>query len=304
MFKWPGFPSRRAGAHEVADFVELSAWGDGSISTTALERTLGRLADDDYSDGVPVDNLETLVVDDTYIEVERRMASCRGGYPFDIDEQGYRLFVDDSISDQRCDIYRYLLLATRLNMNENREHAGIDGAALFERVAADVGRRYFGERANSRVFGVASGTGTFQQRVDSLCVDLREGEGFRDSSRRSTSGDGKLDVVAWKEFADGRPGKLIAFGQCKTGTSYKDTLSQLQPDKFCSKWFQVQPAVTPIRMFFVAEALPDGGWYETATDSGLLFDRCRMVDYADGVSDETMRDVRRWTNAAASVVER
>lgn len=302
MFKWPGFPSPRAGAHEVADFAELSVWGENGISTTALEQALGRLADDDYSGGVPVDDPEALVVDETYLEVERRMESCRGGYPFDIDDLGYRLFVDHSSHNQQYDIYRFLLLATRLNMNENRVHDGIDGANLFERVSADVGRHYLGERAQSYVFGVGSAAGTFPAKIESLCTDLGEGEGFRNAASGVRVGDGKLDVVVWKGFADGRPGKMIGFGQCKTGTSYRDTLSQLQPDKFCTKWFRTQPALTPIRMFFVAEALPDLGWYESAVDSGLLFDRCRMVDFADGVAEETLADVRCWTSAAAESV--
>ena len=56
MFRWPGIPSPRADAHELADFAELSAWQEGSFSLTALSRTLGRLDENGHSNGVSIDD--------------------------------------------------------------------------------------------------------------------------------------------------------------------------------------------------------------------------------------------------------
>ena len=53
MLKWPGTPSPKASAHELADFVELNAWRDGHASTVSLARALGRIDENDYSEGVP-----------------------------------------------------------------------------------------------------------------------------------------------------------------------------------------------------------------------------------------------------------
>ena len=133
---------------------------------------------------------------------------------------------------------------------------------------------------------------------------MEEGGGFlnRDEAPPNQR-DGKLDVVAWKHFADRLPGKLIAFGQCKTGTNYRDTLTQLQPDSFCRKWLHSSPALTPVRMFFLAEAISRLQWYSTASDVGLLFDRCRMVDFCDEVSPEVLKKVTIWTETAANDVE-
>lgn len=105
--------------------------------------------------------------------------------------------------------------------------------------------------------------------------------------------------MVWKHFTDRLPGKLIAFGQCKTGTHYRDTLTQLQPDSFCRKWFRSSPAVVPVRMFFVAEALSRSNWYDTASDAGLLFDRCRIVDFCDNVQMTVLARMKGWTAAAA-----
>ena len=57
-----------------------------------------------------------------------------------------------------------------------------------------------------------------------------------ENETKVTAKDGKLDIVVWRRFADGRPGQLIGFGQCKTGTSWPDDLTKLQPEGFCAKW--------------------------------------------------------------------
>ena len=102
---------------------------------------------------------------------------------------------------------------------------------------ADLGRL--------EVFGTSAGLSDFREKADRLCQRLREGEGFLNRDRAEpTQRDGQLDVVVWKPFADGDPGKLIAFGQCKTGTDHKDTVTQLQPDSFCRKWLHSSPVLT------------------------------------------------------------
>ena len=301
MFKWPGTPSARAPEHELADFAELVCWKHRSTSQTAISADLNRLEENDYSDGVPEEEEMSQVVQAAYAEIERRRKACRGGYPFAIDEQGYTLTLDVDDGNHRHVVYRYLLLATRLNMSSDRVHAGIDGALLFEDLAADTAREYLGARAQSLVFGTSSGSSDFQGKIDDLCRKLKEGERFRNRDEAPpTERDGKLDVVVWKDFSDNKPGKLIAFGQCKTGTDYKDTIAHLRPDSFCDKWLHSSPAVTPVRMFFVAEAVSRLHWYSTARDAGLLFDRCRIVDFCDGLTDDVFARVRTWTEAAAA----
>ena len=300
MFKWPGTPSYRANGHEIADYAELLCWRDGSTSTTTISEDLGRLDDNDYSAGVPEDNESDEIIDSAHREIERRKSASRGAYPFAVSNQGYTLTVDAVCDDHKQDIYKYLLLSTRLNMRDSRVHANIDGANLLEDLSAEVAREYFGHRAESLVFGTAARGSGFREKVNDLCRRLKEGGGFiSQSGSFSNIQDGKLDVVVWKHFCDTLPGKIIGFGQCKTGTDYRDDLAQLQPDSFCKKWFRSPVAVDPIRMFFVSEALPINAWFEIASDGGLLFDRCRIVDFADNLSAELLAKVRTWTSAAA-----
>ncbi len=305
MFKWPGGPSPRAEEHELADFVELVAWREGRMSAVELTRCLGRLDETDYTDGVPEeDELDAAVVP-VFAELERRSEACPGGYPFRLDDSGQTArFIADGAGNVGHAIYAYLLLATRLNMNVDRIHGGIDGAALFEEVAAASAKCYLGERSKSIVFGAAAQDVAFDAKIEDLCRRIGEGDGFfnRDRGRRRQR-DGKLDVVAWTPFSDRTPGKVLVFGQCKTGTHYRDHLAQLQPDAFCSKWFRSQPAVKPVRAFFVAEALPRSRWRDIAVDAGLLFDRCRIVDFVDGTDAQILAKVQAWTAAAAATTE-
>ena len=304
MFKWPDTPSPKASGHELADYAELVCWEQNNTSTNALSAHLGRLDENDYYNGVPEEEEAPQVVETAYLEIERRKEACRDGYPFVIGEQGHTLHANKATGNHKHIIYRYLLLATRLNMNDNRVHAGIDGSLLLEELAADVAREYLGARAESVVFGTAAGTADFSGRVNGLCKQMKEGDGYvsRDEAPPADR-DGKLDVVAWKHFADRLPGKLIAFGQCKTGTSYKDKLTQLQPGSFCRKWLQSPLILTPVRMFFVAEAMSRLHWYSASSDAGLLFDRCRIVDFCDDISSEVLKKVTIWTEAAAEAAD-
>lgn len=299
MFKWPGTPSPSADAHELADFAELSAWQKGRFSRTELSRILVRLDENDHSAGVRIDDAVANSVEDAYGEIEHRAVACGNCYPFKLCRSAETLHIVGKAKSEHI-IYQYLLLATRLNMSSNRVHASIDGTLVFEELAAEVARNYLGDRARRFVFGTANQSPDFPGKVDELCRKLGEGGGFVNrNTTRVAARDGKLDVVAWKPFADGRSSKLILFGQCKTGTSYDNMLAQLQPDAFCGKWLRDQLFPTPVRVFFITEALRWSDWHDTAVDAGLLFDRCRIVDFCNGIDAAVIAQVAEWTAAAA-----
>lgn len=110
--------------------------------------------------------------------------------------------------------------------------------------------------------------------------------------------DDKLDAVAWTPFSDSLPGQLIVFGQCKTGTNWGDLASQLQPEAFIKKWLQEPIVVNPIRAFCIAEAADRSRWKSICVSTGILFDRCRMVDYAEDPEQSLLEKITRWTLAA------
>ena len=300
VFKWPEPPSPAAGEHEVADFLELVAWRDSGMSVVELKQLLGLLDEADYADGVPEENAIDGSVEHVFAEVERRRDACSGAYPFVIDNGGQSLRFDVEDGNDSHAIYLFLLLATRLDMAKDRQQGEVDGTKVFEELGAQSARCYLGPRAESMVFGTAAGGDGFAAKVDDLCRRLGEGDGFDDRfGGGEKTKDDKLDVVAWTPFADGQRSKIILFGQCKTGTHYKDQLTELQPDVFCDNWWCSPPAFTPTRTFFVAEALSRVDWGRTASKAGLLFDRCRIVDVSDTVSPGVLEGIRTWTRAAA-----
>jgi hypothetical protein len=59
----------------------------------------------------------------------------------------------------------------------------------------------------------------------------------------------------------------------------------------------------PVRLFFLADALLDSNWYHNALGGGLIFDRCRIIDYlptdTDGSFAGVSVKVRTWLQCAA-----
>ena len=236
------------------------------------------------------------------IEIERREAACGRGYPFSLELEGTVLRHMGN-GNVRSVLYRYLLLSTRLNMSDTRVHAGLDGADLLEEISAHALKNYLGgTRANSFVFGTAV-QGDFQTKINELCRHLREGGGFRsldDAPVRAN--DDKLDAVAWVPFSDHLPGQLIIFGQCKTGSNWGGQVAQLQPDAFIKKWMRDPILVDPIRAFCISEAADRTRWMGTSVATGILLDRCRLVDFSDDITTDLLDKVNRWTTAAIETI--
>ena len=249
--------------------------------------------------GVPEEEAGPLIVEAAYREIEQRIEACGDGYPFSLQRSGCDLSDGGDDRHRRQVVYRFLLLATRLNMRSKHVHADIDGTELFEKLAAETAREYLGDRAESLVFGTASDEARFSARVNDLCERLQEGgEYLNRTPGAPVPRDGRVDLAVWKPFRDGLPGKVIAFGQCKTGTNWRDAVTQLRPDSFCGKWLR-DPVHVPVRMFFISEAPARSRWYAETTDAGILFDRCRVVDYSNSVGDAVFEQVTAWTEAAA-----
>lgn len=300
MFKLPNLPSPRSTAAEMADFMEIVAWENGRTSQREISAYLGRLDDNHNNIGCDDDddtNLERL--DEVMIEVERRGSACRGGYPFRLDDAGTVLHHVADANDHRALLYQYFLLSTRMNMRDDKMHAGIDGTHLLEEISRDALKNYFGwSRARSIVFGTSM-PGPFSEKVNGLCRDLREGDCFRDNAGNpDAQQDDKLDTVTWIPFSDELPGQVIAFGQCKTGSTWHDDAGELRPDSFIKKWFERPVHVDPVRVFCVSEAVELTRRGRMSFEAGVLFDRCRLVDICQNIEAELAGRVRTWTNAA------
>lgn len=281
MYKIPDVPSSKADIHEIADFVEVECLKNKIISAREIFSSIDKFDDHQYSGGVPEDEELEPKLADVIDEIDRRRKFCGEKYPFYIGSEGHVVKFNQAANETIREVYQFLLFTTRLDMKNHRKQNGSDGTLLFEKLAEFIGKHYLGERAESFLFGTACQESNFEKKITSLTKLMGEGGAFKsriDTSPNIKKDDG-LDVVVWKSFSDGNPGKLIGFGQCKTGTCWKDNLVFLRPDSFCKKWLKDQPTVDPIRLFFISESILRNRWYEHTAQGGVLFDRCRIMDY-------------------------
>ena len=305
MFMLPYLPSEKAEHHELADFAELLAWQRGSVSAREIIAYLGQLDDNQNNVGCDDDEDETTnELDGVMIELDRRSKACGQGYPFTLELAGSVLRHTHGASGTRSNVYRYLLLATRLNMKRHKRHAGLDGTQLLEELAAHVLRCYLGpNRARSVVFGT-SVKGGFAKKVNRLCMDLGEGGRFRNPDKAPVAeNDGGLDTVSWIPFSDRSRGQLIVFGQCKTGTTWREHTNKLRPETFTRLWMSDAPLVIPLRAFCIAEAADQGHWCRDSIRAGLFFDRCRLVDFCEELPATVLSKIQTWTATALDTVQ-
>lgn len=300
----------------IADFAEIECLkqGDRNLSVTDVASAMQLPVDEDEDDEIHHS------VTEAFKELEARLHNCGpddGRYPFSLDSRGDVLRFR-GLGKRNIGLnYLYLLLATRLNMANDRIHADLNGTVLFEQLSMEVAVRYLGGPAPT-VAAVVFGTARFGDAEDdeeldrskfedvltALCKEMGEGHGFKaNPDTRLRAKDDKLDVVAWRRFADMRPGKLILFGQCKTGTSWERSLRDLQPQGFCTKWMVKSPPVIPGRLFFVADRLPVANWTNRCTDAGIIFDRCRITEHIASSNQPLPRSlsnsIHKWARAAA-----
>lgn len=306
MFRLPALPSARADIHELADFAELLAWQNNSVSARNILAYLSRSGENARNDGADdEDDINADALDEVMIEIDRRRKSCDQGYPFALDLKGTVLRHDSSDNSARAVVYRYLLLSTRLNMKSDKIQSNIDGTGLLEELSAAVLRCYLGyDRARSMVFGTAIG-GTFREKVDALCNAVGEGGCFEALDPGPVNAnDDRLDSVAWIPFSDMRGGKLTIFCQCKTGSSWKEQTTQLQPEAFIRRWMKHRHfLLVPMRAFCVSEAACSVNWQGLVSYAGLLFDRLRLVDFLEFVEPDLLERIKNWSAGAATVAK-
>ena len=297
-FKLPLPPSPRTSPHEMADFAEWLAWHQGSAAARQIVRALNQADDNLDNDGCEDEEVANIdSVDDMFLELEKRASICGTAYPFRVPSGQVLEHCDIDENNKPAVIYRYLLLCTRLNMRDNRRHTNLDGTLLFEELSARGDAPYLGfERAKKMVFGT-SVAGGFASKVRELCSTLNEGGAYAPvNASGAAANDGKLDALAWIPFTDLNPGKLILFGQSKTGTSWSEQLTQSRPKDFAKKWLSKRHfLVEPVRTLCVAESVDPDRWESHCIDGGLLFDRCRLVEYSGRIDAALFDQILRWT---------
>jgi len=289
-----------------ADWVETMCIfaADGSASEEDLYRALSQ-------EGGRSDNKARELAHDAFIELADRTVACgsasQGAYPFELSQRRNKLSLADGQDWPESSIpYLFQLMTCRWSMaSVDRTLANIDPTAVFEMLCAEVLGSFWGTCSGTSgafVFGTAAGATlpTFPEKVAHIVSTLREGGAYKIAAISPGAGDGKLDAVAYRVFADQRRGGLIGFAQAKTGENWRQHLTKLQPRSFMSKYVTSPLVIDPVRIYMVPHRIHHDRWESDSLEGGLLFDRCRITQYADRVSPNVLENADRWLRAAIS----
>ncbi len=294
----------------LADWVEMKALleSDGNASLEDLARALQR--------GYSIKEAESrILASDVFEELKDRETHCappsREGpawqYPFNVNKTGNLLSMRMKLTaNSRTGLlYAFMLVSSRADMDSQRKLENLDPAVIFEQLCADVLLNFWGGKtplSGSLVFGTARKkavhNSAFHANIEYLCTQIREGRGMKAGAKTPGAGDGKLDIVVWRVFSDGRAGGLIGFGQCKTGVHWKEHLTKLRPSNFCRKYFAQPLIIEPVRVYMVPHRVDINDWESHVGEGGLLLDRCRLVQYGHTVSRDVTKNCRTWLIAA------
>lgn len=300
-YKIPNIPSSKDYIEELADFWEIRALqSDEIVSQINIGKTLAMESDELLIDGVESEEDETdETLDDVLIEINNRKKLINE-YPFEINTYSIKKL---ETSNQKSLIYIFLLLATRYNMRDFKILDGVDATLEFEHLCAIVAKNYFGHTAKSFVFGTGM-EGGFKQKVEHLIKELRIDAQFNNPNPNPpTKKDDGVDVVVWKNFTDNLEGKLIAFGQCKTGTNWRDSIQQLNPSRFCTTWLTQSPVFTPIPMIFLADTMIRNFNFISDQRGKLFFNRFRIIENLPStLPEDLLSKIKKWTQEAISLL--
>lgn len=296
-------PNSQDPAPLVADFLELQCLLTNAPVSTYSLRSLFSVSDDEIdNDGIASsDDFSIEALEDGIKECERRALFCSSKYPFEVTPNSLAPRSHEGVNKE---IYQFLLLSTRLNMNTQSIQAGFDATDLFEELCAEVAAEYFGQHSKSMVFGTAE-VGTFKQKVERVITRLNLNSLFK-SPLGSTGRqkDAAVDIVAWIPFADKKDSQLIAIGQCKTGTHWEGMLTSTQPDVFFGSYFTNTPFADVERMFFVSESYGIDRWEERTRKAGIMFDRTRIMEYIPtNMNADLLSRIIQWNQEALSCTE-
>ena len=282
---------------ELADFIEIKAIlsDDGNYSITDVKTPLGIACDESRNTEDSLVDADEVKIEEAFSEIEERRTSATENYPF-LSSQ-FSVTLDNQCDAVIKDVYTFLLFVTRVNMNTMKTQNGIDATKTFEQLCSAIMENYWGNSAKAFVIGTGSETSDFETKINNAINAIGEPRvQFRwpDGSLKKEK-DAKVDVIAYIPFADDRRGRFIAIGQCKTGTSWQSSISQLVPQSFNTKYFSPPFTFTPVVLFLVSEAFYEN-WETYQRDShGLLLDRCRLMQYLpESLSDGLLNNIREW----------
>ena len=289
---------------KLADWLEIYALisADGNSSRGDLERALRRASLFQSARNDESNAIEEVLLQ-VFLELEERAASTGDAYPFEI--AGGTLRVRGRA--EAFAPYIFCLVLSYVKWSP-KKGAIVDPWKLFEELSCRAAGHYMrgdvfwfaGRRSGEKPKSKRGKHSTvFQQGIQGLCSALGEGQGFKEQPTLNRQDD-KVDLIAWRDFADKRASKLVMFGQCAGGHNWTGKTAELQPERFWDQWMQDGKISPLIRSFYMPHRIPRAEWAFRARSAGILFDRCRIAFWT-GMADDILKD-RRFMSWCGSMV--
>jgi len=265
----PALPVSPTDEIQLADWLEISALlsDDKNSSSGDLERALRRssvleIAEDQEA----VERMCQQV----FRELEDRARSAGDSYPFTV----HRTLLKLRSAIDEFPAYIFCLCLSYYDVKQPGKQRTFP-RRMFEDLACLAAKNYLGGKSLRFASPRVQLPKPFKEAVGALCFQIGEGRGDRHQAGLSSK-DAGLDVVAWKDFLDARPGKLIVFGQCTSGKDWKSKVGELNPVAFCSQWMEADPVTPVVKAFFIPHRIAPKQWEWINRRAGMVFDRCRL----------------------------
>lgn len=272
-------------------------------------------------------------IDEVLEELHYRADVLESRYPFRIEAKGpgWRLLRAPDARDRETAAARaaYLFCLLASAFRDGRIRGGVGEPlerrlpGVFQAVAVEAAAGVIGGESIS--FGWPRPDGSaFLPALREASRRLGLGTPLENAPPRSKGRekDADIDVIAWRGFADRRPGKLVLFGQAASGRNWTGKSVKAETSNFQS-WFSQRPTEHFVPAIFIPFpqhhdcAGRDGHTFETvAADEawsreqklGIVIDRLRIVDTAaqrlaaprkTGEAD-TLEDMTVWVEGAVA----
>lgn len=256
---------------DVSSTEAIADW----IETSILVSSSGHFGRDRLDDLAYIEiGATTAKVSMAIDTMARRANVLRDSYPFVVNEMAIL-----RRPSRNREYYAALLFLTPGSVARQtvRVSETAEMGELLEEISETALANFWGEGGTALSFGYPSKHGrpeSFNQAVLWLAdkIGLEPGKGYRPPRRK----DGGVDVVAWRQFADRRPGFPVALAQCtiQSETFTKTTDIDL---RLWASWLAMDS--DPLSLLVIPGTIRTAGpqWVQLTT-TVMVIDRIRLMD--------------------------
>ena len=279
---------------DLGDETRLADWLEASMlverteyaSRAKIRRYIKSLFGEDELD---------IAVETVLREINRRKRLCQQAYPFSEESSGVRYSVG------KAGVPYLFMLCISASETYRAEKRQKETDELFDELVLDALKACLGPTSEGERFGSpASGSRpkNFRDSIRWIAhrMNLQQGKG----NPRTHTGDGGLDVIAWRPFRDRRSGYMVLLAQCTVERDWFHKARDLQQDAWRG-WIDL--GKDPHLVFaipFVIAAQYDK-WDELRRLVHTALDRLRLCELLDSVPLRASQAIQKWV---ASEVDR